>query len=200
MTTTLTKLALATATGALMVVALLTITLDQQVNPVTDPVSDYALHGSGALFFALAVALQIAGGVAVGAAMIHAGIPKEATPRTWFSLWCAGLAIVAIFPGNPSSTDTTWSGEIHRIGGALFLTSMPVACLRLARALRRYPLWTIVAKRARWFAYLGGATAGAFGISQLLPWLPQGLLERGALGVEFTMLVVLAMTLRRAEQ
>jgi Protein of unknown function (DUF998) len=152
------------------------------------------------LFFALAVALLISGGVAVGAAMIQAGIPKDATPRTWFSLWCTGLAIVAIFPGNPTTTDTTWSGEIHRLGGALFLTSMPVACWRLARALREHPLWTKLATRARWFAYLGGATAGAFGISQLLPQLPQGLLERGALGAEFALLVVLATTLRGAEQ
>ncbi|TCO60492.1 DUF998 domain-containing protein [Actinocrispum wychmicini] len=195
---TLAKLAVATAVGAFAVVGALTIALGRQVDPLTDPVSDYALHGSGAWLFAVAVGLLVLGGVAIGAAMVRAGLPRAAAPRVWFGLWCTGLTICAVFPGNPSSTETTWAGEVHRFGGALFLTSMPLACLSLARRLGSHPLWTVVAARARWFAYLGGATAGAFGVSQVVPWLPQGLLERGALGVELAFLVVLATTVSRA--
>jgi hypothetical protein len=110
------------------------------------------------------------------------------------------LSLCAVFPGNRTVTESTVSGEIHRFGGALFLVCLPVACSRLARSLRDDPQWTVAGMRIRWFAVAGWGTAGAFGVSQFAHWLPQGLLERFALGAELALLVVLALAVRRAER
>jgi hypothetical protein len=178
-------LTFALATSAVMVVGLLTVSLAQWVSPIHDPVSDYALYG-GEPLFALAVGLMIAGGLAVRAAMTYAGLPGG---RVLFGLWYTGLAIVAVFPGNRSATNTTVSGDIHRFGGALFLTCLPLACWSLARRLRD--------RHVRWFTAVSAVTAAAFGVSQFLQWLPLGLLERFALGAQLALLVVLASAVRR---
>lgn len=193
---TLVRLTFAATIAVVVVVGSLTVRFGAQVDPITDPVSDYALHGSGELWFALAVLLMIASGLAVGAAMKHADVPRGTGPTVCFGLWCAGLALCAVFPGNRSVTDTTLSGEIHRFGGALFLTSLPVACWQLARSLRKSPQWIRLAARIRWLGIVSSGTAAAFGVSQFVLWLPQGLLERFALAAELVLLVVLAVTVR----
>ncbi len=45
---------------------------------------------------------------------------------------------------------------------------------------------------------MGALTAGAFGVSKLAPGLPQGLLERFALGAEGVLLVVPALVITRS--
>jgi hypothetical protein len=195
---TLAWLTIVLSVASLVVVGWLSVKLGQQVDPITDPVSDYALHAAGEPGFVLAVLLMIAGGLTVRAAMRHAGMPRERSLNVLFGLWCAGLALCAVFQGNRSATETTVPGDIHRFGGALFLTCLPLACWKLAKTLRRHPQWTSVAARIRWFALAGGVTAAAFGISQFAQWLPLGLLERFALGTELALLVVLALTVRRA--
>jgi hypothetical protein len=182
-----------------VVVGCLTVMLGGQVNPLTDPVSDYALHGDGGQpLFILAILLMIAGGLAVRGAMTHAGMPRGQALNILFGLWYAGLALCAVFPGNRSATETTLSGNIHRFGGALFLTALPVACWWLVRSLRQHPQWTHTAARISWYALALTATAAAFGVSQFAQWLPLGLLERFALGAQLALLIVLASTVRRA--
>jgi hypothetical protein len=191
-------LTVATATAAAVIVGCLTVMQGRQVDPITDPVSDYALHGGGEPLFVLAVLLMITGGLAVRAAMNHTGMPHPRSLTILFGLWYAGLAVCAVFPGNRSATETTVAGDIHRFGGALFLACLPVVGWQLARSLRVSPLWTHAAARIRWFALAGGATAVAFGVSQFAQWLPLGLIERFALGAQLALLVVLASTVRRA--
>jgi hypothetical protein len=195
---TFSQLAIASVAATSLLVAYLTVTLGQQVNPITDPVSDYEFHGVGGPMFVASVLLMMASGLAVTTAMDHAGMPRTRAVRVLFGLWAAGLSLVAMFPGNRSAFDPTVSGEIHRFGGAVFLTSLPIACWLLARSLRGHPQWTEAVARIRWFAVVGVLTAAAFGVSQFAQWLPLGLLERFALGAELALVVVLALTVRRA--
>lgn len=57
-----------------------------------------------------------------------------------------------------------------------------------------------VTARIRHFSAVGLLTACAFGVSELAPALPQGLLERVALGAEVSLLAVLAMAIARVER
>jgi hypothetical protein len=184
------------AAGALLVVTYLDIAWIQQVDPILDPVSDYFFHNG--VLFVLAVLQLMAGGLAVTVGMNRAGMPRVRAATVLFRLWLAGLAVVAVFPGNPSVDVSTVSGEIHRFGGAVFLTCLPAACWLLARALHRDPLWTVAARRIRWFTGVSLVTAASFGVAQFVHWLPQGLLERFALGAEVALVVVLALIIRRA--
>jgi hypothetical protein len=195
---TFSRLAIASVAAALLVVGYLTATLGQQVDPIKDPVSDYEFHGAGGPLFVAAVLLLMAGGVAVIVAMGHAGLPRGRAVRVLFGLWCAGLSLVAVFPANRSAVDPTASGELHWLGGAVYLACLPIACWLLARSLRGNPQWTKLATRIRWFAVAGAATAAAFGASEFAQWPALGLLERFALGSELALVVVLALAAKRA--
>jgi hypothetical protein len=195
---TFSRLAIASVAAAFGVVGYLTAALGGQVDPIRDPVSDYEFHGAGAPLFVVAVLLLISGGLAVIAAMGHAGLPRGRAVRVLFGLWCAGLSLVAVFPANPSAFDPTVPGEIHWFGGAVYFTCLPTACWLLARSLRGNRRWNRAAPRIRWFAAAGVVTAAAFGVSQFAQSLPAGLLERLALAAELALVVVLALTVRRA--
>ncbi|CAM3320391.1 DUF998 domain-containing protein [Kibdelosporangium persicum] len=189
----LSRVALLASAGALLITAYLNFAWVQQVDPLLDPVSDYVFH-NGLLFVASVLSLM-AGGFAVTTGMKRAGIDY---PKVAFGLWFAGLALVAIFPGNPSVDVSTVAGEIHRFGGAMFLASLPVACWLLARTMAADPVWTVAAGPIRAVAVVGALTAASFGASQFVVWLPLGLLERFALAAEIALVVVLALTIRRA--
>ncbi|WP_143446951.1 DUF998 domain-containing protein [Kibdelosporangium aridum] len=192
----LSRIAVTMAAGAMLVVAYLNIDLVQQVSPIFDPVSDYVYYNGVA--FVVSVLLLMAGGFAVTTGLTRAGVPHSAGVKVLFGLWFLGLTLVAIFPGNPSVDVSTVAGEIHRFGGAVFLTSLPVACWLLARSLRDHPVWMVTAGRLRGVAVVGVLTAASFGVAQFVQWLPQGLLERFALTAEVALVIVLALTIRRA--
>ncbi|WP_091505455.1 DUF998 domain-containing protein [Amycolatopsis sacchari] len=189
------EFAVIAAVGAVLVVGYLDFALVRLVDPITDPVSDYVFHNG--LLFVLAVALLMAGGIATlaGASRAGAGPPRSAV--VLFRLWLAGLALVAVFPANPTVDVSTTSGSIHRLGGAVFLTCLPFASWLLSRNLAADPLWTITAERLRWCALVTFVTGGLFGLAQFLPWLPLGLLERIALAAQVVLVVVLALEIRR---
>jgi hypothetical protein len=172
--------------------------LAQRVDPWRDPVSDYALQRLSRAPFAIAVALVLAGGIALAVAARLAGLPRSRGVIILFGLWAAGLLIVVLFRENPSTTVVTLSGEIHRLGGAVLFACLPFAGRALARALRADPRWSAHAGRLRWCAELALYTAAAFGLAQFVPALPEGLLERLALTAELGMLVTTALAVRAA--
>jgi hypothetical protein len=106
--------------------------------------------------------------------------------------------VVAAFRGNDNAQQPTWHGELHRLGGAVFFTCLPLACRTLARTLATRQRWTALARRLGWLTVIGIATAAAFGVAQVVPALPEGLLERIALGGELALLLTLASGMRRA--
>jgi hypothetical protein len=194
----LARLAILLICTAQLVICYLTVVLWQQVDPIKKPVSDYVFHGPGGPLFVVAILLVLLGGLALIAGMRSVGMPSARAAHVLFGLWGGGLLLVAGFHGNRSVTDPTLPGEIHRIGGAVFLTCLPLACWTLARRLAADPRWAAKAARIRRLTMAGFATAVAFGLAQVVPSLPQGLLERLALGAELLLLLSLAFDVRRA--
>ncbi len=186
--------AIAFAIAAQLVIAVLAPAFSGQVDPLRDPVSDYVFHRGGRAAFVVAVLLVLAAGAALAAAVSLAKIPLDTRVNVLFGLWIAGLLIVVLFEGNASVTESTVHGEIHRFGGALLFTSLPLACHALSR---HHPSW---ARRLRFSALAGMITAAAFGLAQIVPTLPQGLLERIALAADLGILVTVALAVRSAER
>jgi hypothetical protein len=194
----LARLAVALVCSAQLVICCLTVVLWNQVDPVRDPVSDYAFFGPARVWFAGAILLVLLGALAVTAAMTDAGLSRAPITTVLFGLWAAGLVLVAVFQGNRAADEPTLHGEFHRLGGAVFLTCLPLACWTLAKTLAADPRWTAVATRVRRLSVAGAITAAAFGLAQIVPALPEGLLERVALGVELVLLLMLASIVRKA--
>jgi hypothetical protein len=186
--------------GALLIISYLTVALRRLVDPMTGLVSDYFYHGPGGPLFVTAVLMMILGGLTLAAAIRHLGVAAQQSVRVLFGLWLGGLLVVAVFPGNRTSIDPSLHGEIHWFGGAVFLSCLPPACWKLAQSLRSNPQWMAFTGHIRRFSVVGVLTAVAFGASKLAPGLPQGLLERFALGAEAVLLVVLAMAIVRVER
>ncbi|ONI81699.1 hypothetical protein ALI144C_19565 [Actinosynnema sp. ALI-1.44] len=182
----------------MLVTGYLTTALGGQVNPVTDPVSDYVFHGAGGTLFMVAVVLLIVAGLVLQAGMNGARMPRNRVTGVLFGLWYTGLLLCVVFPGDQLATDQTLSGQLHRVGGAMLFICLPVACWILARGLHPDPRWVGFASWIRRFAATVLACAAMFGVAQLVPWLPKGLLERVALGAELALLVALALAVRRA--
>jgi len=194
------RVAIALLCGALLGTLYLTVALRRQVNPISGMVSDYVYHPAGAPLFVLAVLLMLLGGLLLTAAMNNLGILGGQAVRVLFGLWFAGLLIVAVFPADRTRTDITLSGELHRLGAAVVLSCLPLACWKLARALRGNPRWTAFSGRVCHFSALSLLAAVAFGVSHLHPTLPQGLLERVALGADVALLAVLALSIAAVER
>jgi hypothetical protein len=193
----LARVSVALLAGSLLVGAYLTVALRAEVNPVANVVSDYVFYGAGDVLYVLAVLLLLAGGVAAVACL-----PARRSPllNVFFCLWGAGLLLCAVFPTNRTSGDSTFSGDLHRLAGGTFLTSLPLAAWQLAKTLRADPRLRALALRLRRLAVGCLALAAVFGLCQLMP-VPlagvQGLLERLALGAEIALLLTAATTMKR---
>jgi hypothetical protein len=174
----------------------LAVGLAHRVDPWRDPVSDYALQRWGRAPFLIAVALVLAGGIVLAVAAQLAVLPRSRGVIVLFGLWAAGVLVIVLFRENPSATEVTLHGEIHRLGGAVLFGCLPFAGRALARAMHADPRWSAHAGRLRWCAGLALATAAAFGLAQFVPQLPQGLLERLALTAELGTLVTTALVVR----
>ncbi len=185
------------AAAAQAVVAGLSLGYVGSVDPLRDPVSDYAWHRGGRLLFAAAVVLLLAAAGALAVAAHLAALPRTPLAITLFVLWGAGLVVVLLFRSNVSAVDPTMSGQIHRVGGAVLFTSLPLAAWTLSTRLRAERRWLAAASTLRRGAIAGVVTAAAFGTSQVVHWLPIGLLERIALLAEFVIIAGVAITLRR---
>jgi hypothetical protein len=167
---------------------------------MTGLVSDSVYHAPGAWLLVLAVLLMVLAGLMLTLAMKELGIFRERAVRVLFGLWFAGLVLVAVFATDRTRIDITLHGKIHRVGGAVFLTCLPLACWTLARSLRADPRWAAFTGRIRRLSVMTLLAAVAFGMSQVELRFPQGLLERFALGAEVALLAVLALAITAVER
>jgi hypothetical protein len=185
------------AAAAQAIIAGLTFGSAGNVDPWRDPVSDYAWHRGGRVLFAAAILLLLAAAAALAVAAHLAALPRTPLASTLFVLWTAGLVVVVLFRSNLSAAVPTTSGEIHRIGGGVLFATLPSAAWALSTRLRGESRWLHVAPALRRGAVAGVVTAAAFGVAQLVGWLPAGLLERIALLAEFLIIATVATALRR---
>jgi phage tail protein X len=73
-----------------------------------------------------------------------------------------------------------------------------LACWTLARTLSAQEKWVAVSRRLGRLAAISVVTAAAFGLAQVVPALPEGLLERIALIAELAVLLAVASAARKA--
>lgn len=187
----LTSAGIASVSGALFVLAYLTVALRAQVDPITEPVSDDVFQPPGDFLFVVAILLALVGAALIGRAVSSTRPALARSTTVLGELWAGGSVLVAAFQGNRNAQDPTWHGELHRLGGAVSLTCLPLACWTLARALAN-------ARYLRRFAVAGLVVTALFGLAQVVPALPEGLLERVALGIDFGLLLTIALAVRRA--
>jgi hypothetical protein len=154
-------LTLVLALIAQTIMAGLTVGFAGPVDPLRDPVSDYAWHRGGRFLFTLAVLLLLAAAVTLAVAARLAALPLPPRVIVLFGLWAAGLVVVAVFPSNVSAADPTTSGSIHRAGGAVLFASLPSAAWALSIRLRSEARWLGVAPLVRRGARLCAARCGA---------------------------------------
>ncbi|GAB3347856.1 hypothetical protein GCM10027360_00580 [Amycolatopsis echigonensis] len=192
------RCAIGTVTAAQAVISLLSLTFTLEVNPIRDPVSDYALHRASRAWFTLAVLLALAGAGALALAARIVAMPVSTGAAVLFGLWALALVTVLVFRGNASAAESTVHGEVHRVAGAVLFGTLPSASASLSRQLLGRPGWARASVRVRTGAVIGLITAFLFGVAQFVPTLPQGLLERIALLAELAILVSVARAIRGA--
>ncbi len=142
--------------------------------------------------------LLLAAAAALAIAAHLAALPRTPLASALFLLWTAGLVVILLFCSNLNAANPTASGEIHRAGGAVLFASLPLAAWTLSTRLRTDTRWLAAAATLRRGAVARAVTAAAFGMAQIVGWLPAGLLERIALLAEFLIIATMATTLRRA--
>jgi hypothetical protein len=155
--------AAAAAVVDLLVLGLLHV-LSPEVNPVTRPVSEYALGDFGWL----ATIRTLAQGV--GPIALAVALRRERVGA--LLLLVVGLLKLAmpLFPVDALGTPTTSAGQIHDLLGNLTFFLFPMAALLLLRALRRRgsrlaPLTAVLLAIATIGVLLANAVGG-FGLAQ----------------------------------
>lgn len=173
------------------------------VDPVGGPISDYVVVPGGyGLLGVSALALAVVGVLLLGGVRA-ARLPRSRPVVALLGVWSAALVVVAVFPTNDPGTPMTVSAWIHRWGGAVMFTALPVVVGLVAARARAAAHWAPAASALTGWTVVGGAGTAVFLLSQVPvgfgfgPALPGiGLLQR----LVFALVLVLVIVLARAVQ
>jgi nitrate reductase NapE component len=154
--------AAATAVFYLVVLAVLHA-LRTDVDPATDPVSDYAVGDYGTLEVLAMLAVGL-GALALTAALHQT--PRRSTVGLVL-LAVFGLAKVAqaFFPIDVGG-ETTTSGGLHSVLGTVAFVALPVAAVLLSRSRGRIEMVVAVLLTVAMLAVLAADAVGGYGIAQ----------------------------------
>ena len=155
--------AAAAAAANLVILALLHV-VSPEVDPVTRPVSEYALGGFGWL----ATTGTVAQGL--GALGLAVALRQERVAAALLGVFGLAKLAMPLFPVDPLGTPATPTGQVHNVLGNLAFFVFPVAALLLFRTLRRMgsrlaPAAAVVLAAATIGVLIGDAY-GAFGLTQ----------------------------------
>lgn len=103
------------------------------VDPVGQPLSDYATQPVGFVLVAVAAGAAAVAGLLLAAAIARSGPPGTRIPRVLLRLWSAALVVAAAVPTNPPGTDADLGALVHRSAAGGLLAFLPVAGWLLAR-------------------------------------------------------------------
>ena len=116
--------------------------LRNDLNPISNPTSQYAVGRYGFLmttaFFSMSVASF---SLLIG---LYKGISKPAQSRIGLILlgiWAVGVLVAMLFPINPEGTEATTTSIIHRINGPLVFLSLSVGATLVSRGFRKDKNW-----------------------------------------------------------
>lgn len=184
---------------ALVPMGVLHLVGSSTVDAVGAPISDYvAVPGGYSLIGVSAVALAVAG-LVLAAGLGAARLPAARVVGGLLTAWSAALMVVAVFPTNVPGTPVTVTAWVHRLGGAVVFSLLPVIVALVARSARGAGHWAVSAPvLRRWAAisgvltlvFLAGQVPVGFGLGPALPGI--GLVQRLMFAMVMTLLVVLA--------
>jgi len=97
------------------------------VDPVSQPLSDYATVPVGYLFVGLACAAIAVAATLLGTALLRAGLPRARVIRLLLGTWSAALMVVAAFPTNVPGTPPDLAAAVHRVAATWVLAALPLA-------------------------------------------------------------------------
>lgn len=165
---------------SVLIVLGLHLALRNDVDPIRQVISDYAVSG-GAVAFAAATLALAAGTLVLTAGLSRARIPLTKPVRALLAVWSGGLTLCACFRTDLSGAAMTPSGEVHRYAGIALFVSLPSATRLLARRLREDVAWQPLADRLRRLTRWAWCGLAVFTCSQLPAVLPLPGLTREAL-------------------
>ncbi|MFC9502834.1 DUF998 domain-containing protein [Streptomyces sp. NPDC057002] len=203
----LTTAAQTTLSGAVALGALLHLGWAEQVDPVRQTLSDYALDETTARLFSACVGAAAAGSAALLAGLLHSRPPLGTAAPTALGVGCAGLLISAVFSTDPRDGASSPAGLVHRYAAGSSLVAIPAAGWLVARHLCRHPQLRERAQRIRRLSCASSVAVLLFfgtHVSATRPVTPAraraagllGLTERAALGLDMALLLAVANALR----
>ncbi|MCX5555098.1 DUF998 domain-containing protein [Streptomyces sp. NBC_00038] len=191
-------------TGSVALAAMLHLGWSEQVDPVGQTLSDYALHEGAATLFTACAGFAAAGSAALLAALLRSRLPVGAVAPAALGVGCAGLSLCAVFRTDEAGSAESLSGLVHRHAAGASLAALPAAGLLLARRLRGHRPANAPARRIRQLSWASSGAALLFlGTHVSASRSPSnaaarvlGLAERVTLGLEIALLFAVADALR----
>ncbi|MEV6057609.1 DUF998 domain-containing protein [Streptomyces sp. NPDC052107] len=186
-----TALACSVALGAVLHVG-----WSEQVDPVGQTLSDYALHEGAERLFAACVGAAATGSVALLGGLLRSRLPVGRVAPAALGVGGVGLVLSAVFRTDPAGSSPSVSGLVHRHAAGAALAALPTAGLLLSRRLPRTRRILLLsrASSAAALLFLGTHlcasrpdTPTAAKVAGLL-----GLAERVTLGLEVALLFAMA--------
>jgi Protein of unknown function (DUF998) len=198
-------IALLAAARASITMIYMNLAFHDEFNPVTTPLSYYALADGGSqMFTSAAVALAI-GVLAVLLGMARAGVRMAGRPTVLFSVWALCLVLSAVFPIDDAPVIMTFAGWMHQFAGAGILAFLSVAGLAATPRLAEHPAWRPIVGTVRTLSIGAAVLATAYIVSRLDDVFPGvfgevdigGFLQRGVLAFDIAVVAALAVQLVR---
>jgi hypothetical protein len=151
--------------------------LDTEVNPITDPVSDYGARGHAWFYRIAAIWLGFAGlltAVMVGDAMF----PKPTLTILSLLVFAAARWAITIFPTDLEGEEETSAGRSHLVLAIAAFASIAIAATAFAISTNNDPFWhaqhSILVLLAGFVTLIAVST----GIVRALGYGPFGMIER----------------------
>jgi hypothetical protein len=173
---------------------------DRRLNPVSAPISDYALT-SAAWLFDTSVLILATGVAAVLAALVLGGyLPRASAPFATMSTCCAALVVVVIFPDRALNGMLGPSAWVHWSAAMLAFGGLPLASTLLRRLHRSPWCHTRLPGVARALSLTAGACFLALFVGSILDlatswpiWRVGGIVERVLAIAEMGVTVLMAI-------
>lgn len=173
---------------------------DRRLNPVSAPISDYALT-SAAWLFDTSVLILATGVAAVLAALVLGNyLPKASAPFVTMAVCCAALVAVVIFPDRTLNGMLGPSGWVHWSAAMVAFGGLPLAATMLRRRHRSPWCHTRLPGVARSLSLTAGACFLLLLGGSILDlvtswpvWRVGGIVERVLALTEMTMTVLMAI-------
>lgn len=103
------------------------------MNPLTEPISKYALSGAGWLFDTGVLVLALGMGALLSALVLGRSLAPSSTAFAAMVVCSVGLVVLVIFPDETSGRTFTPTGWTHWVAAMVAFGGLPVAPLLIAR-------------------------------------------------------------------